>query len=226
MSLFTIDEVFGGWAVAQKTHFADAVSSTGSARLAADGARRRERAIEKHPARIRPLLGFTVLYLSLIVLLPLCGLLLKCAGLGWDQFWQAVSAPRALASYRLSFGAAVCGGLINAVFGLLVAWVLVRYPFRGRRVVDAMVDLPFALPTAVAGIALTTAYAAGGMVGRPLAALGIQGAFSPFGVIIALTFIGLRSSSARSSRCWKIWIGRWRRRRPRWEPGAGRPSAA
>jgi sulfate/thiosulfate transport system permease protein len=136
-------------------------------------------------------LGFTMLYLSLIVLLPLCGLLLKSAGLGWDQFRQAVLAPRALASYRLSFGAAFCGGLINAVFGLLVAWVLVRYRFPGRRIVDALVDLPFALPTAVAGIALTTAYASGGILGRPLAALGIRSAFSPLGVVIALTFIGL-----------------------------------
>lgn len=136
-------------------------------------------------------LGFTVFYLSLLVLLPLCGLLLKSAGLGWQPFWEAVSAPRALASYRLSFGAALCGGLINAVFGLLVAWVLVRYRFPGRRVIDAMVDLPFALPTAVAGIALTTAYAGGGVLGRPLAALGVQAAFSPLGVVIALTFIGL-----------------------------------
>jgi sulfate/thiosulfate transport system permease protein len=136
-------------------------------------------------------LGFTVFYLSLLVLLPLCGLLLKSAGLGWEQFRQAVTAPRALASYRLSFGAALCSGLINAVFGLLVAWVLVRYRFPGRRVVDAMVDLPFALPTAVAGIALTTAYAGGGLLGRPLAALGIRTAFTPLGVVIALTFIGL-----------------------------------
>ncbi len=138
-----------------------------------------------------PALGFTLLYLSLLVLLPLSGLFLRSAGLGWDQFWRTVLAPRALASYRLSFGAALIGGVINAVFGLLVAWVLVRYSFPGRRVVDALVDLPFALPTAVAGIALTTAYAGSGPVGRVLERLGIRAVFTPLGVVIALTFIGL-----------------------------------
>jgi sulfate/thiosulfate transport system permease protein len=138
-----------------------------------------------------PALGFTLLYLSLLVLLPLAGLFLKSAGMGWERFWQTVSAPRALASYRLSFGASLAAGTINAFFGLIVAWVLVRYHFPGRRVVDAMVDLPFALPTAVAGIALTTAYASGGILGKPLSAAGIQAAFTPLGVTIALTFIGL-----------------------------------
>ncbi len=138
-----------------------------------------------------PALGFTVFYLSLLVLLPLSGLFLRAAGLGWDQFWRTVLSPRALASYRLSFGAALAGGAINAVFGCLVAWVLVRYRFPGSRIVDALVDLPFALPTAVAGIALTTAYAANGPLGRILAKAGIQAAFTPLGVVIAVSFIGL-----------------------------------
>jgi sulfate transport system permease protein len=138
-----------------------------------------------------PALGFTVLYLSLLVLIPLAGLFLKSASGGWESFWRTVSSPRALASYRLSFGAALAGGAVNAVFGLLVAWVLTRYRFPGRRLIDALVDLPFALPTSVAGIALTTAYAGGGILGRPLATLGICAAFTPLGVTIALTFIGL-----------------------------------
>jgi sulfate transport system permease protein len=136
-------------------------------------------------------LGFSLFYLSLVVLLPLSTLVLKSASLGWGPFWATVSAPRVLASYRLSFGAAAVGAAVNAVFGLVVVWVLVRYRFPGRRVVDALVDLPFALPTAVAGIALTTLYAENGWLGRPLAALGIKAAFTPLGVAIALTFIGL-----------------------------------
>jgi sulfate transport system permease protein len=136
-------------------------------------------------------LGFSLFYLSLVVLLPLSTLVLKSASLGGDAFWAAVASPRVLASYRLSFGAALAGALVNGVFGLVVAWVLVRYPFPGRRVVDALVDLPFALPTAVAGIALTTLYSENGWLGRPLAALGIKSAFSPLGIAIALTFIGL-----------------------------------
>ncbi len=136
-------------------------------------------------------LGFSLFYLSLVVLLPLSTLALKSASLGWEAFWAAVASPRVLASYRLSFGAALAGAVINGVFGLVVAWVLVRYPFPGRRVVDALVDLPFALPTAVAGIALTTLYSENGWLGRPLAALGIKSAFTPLGIAIALTFIGL-----------------------------------
>ena len=136
-------------------------------------------------------LGFSLFYLSLVVLLPLSTLVLKSASLGGDAFWAAVASPRVLASYRLSFGAALAGALVNGVFGLVVAWVLVRYPFPGRRVVDALVDLPFALPTAVAGIALTTLYSENGWLGRPLAALGIKSAFTPLGIAIALTFIGL-----------------------------------
>jgi sulfate transport system permease protein len=136
-------------------------------------------------------LGFALLYLSLVVLLPLSTLALKSATLGWSAFWAVVAAPRVLASYRLSFGAALGGAAMNAAFGLVVSWVLVRYRFPGRRLVDALVDLPFALPTSVAGIALTTLYAENGWLGRPLSALGIRAAFTPLGVGIALTFIGL-----------------------------------
>ena len=136
-------------------------------------------------------LGYTILYLSLIVLIPLSATFFKSAGLGWDAFWATISAPRVLASLRLSFGASLAAALINAVFGLLVAWVLVRYRFVGRRVCDALVDLPFALPTAVAGIALTAVYAGNGWLGQYLEPLGIKVAFTPLGVIVALTFIGL-----------------------------------
>jgi sulfate transport system permease protein len=136
-------------------------------------------------------LGFTIFYLSLIVLIPLSATFLKASSLTWAQFWHIVSSPRALASYRLSFGASFIGASINLFFGLLVAWVLVRYRFAGRRLLDSMVDLPFALPTAVAGIALTTIYASHGWIGQYLERIGIKGAYSPFGVVIALTFIGL-----------------------------------
>ncbi|HLI27970.1 MAG TPA: sulfate ABC transporter permease subunit CysT [Chloroflexota bacterium] len=138
-----------------------------------------------------PALGFTLLYLTLLVLLPLAMLALRAAGLSWEQFWATVTAPRALAAYRLSFGAALVSSLVNVAWGLLVAWVLVRYDFPGRRVLDALVDLPFALPTAVAGIALTALYAPEGWVGRLLALAGVQAAFTPLGVVVALTFIGL-----------------------------------
>jgi sulfate transport system permease protein len=136
-------------------------------------------------------LGFTIFYLSLIVLIPLSATFLKASSLTWAQFWHIVSSPRAVASYRLSFGASFIGASINLFFGLLVAWVLVRYKFPGRRLLDSMVDLPFALPTAVAGIALTTIYASHGWIGQYLERIGIKGAYSPFGVVIALTFIGL-----------------------------------
>jgi sulfate transport system permease protein len=139
-----------------------------------------------------PALGFTLLYLGLIVLIPLSAAFIKTFALTWDQFVSQVSAPRVLASLRLSFGAALIAAAINAVFGLLVAWVLVRHPFPGRKVVDALVDLPFALPTAVAGIALTAIYAPNGWLGRPIFELtGIKVAFTPLGVLVALTFIGL-----------------------------------
>src|SRR5689334_431864 len=136
-------------------------------------------------------LGYTILYLSLIVLLPLTAAFVKTTALTWSAFWATVTAPRVLASLRLSFGASLLGAGINAVFGLLVAWVLVRYRFPGRRIIDALVDLPFALPTAVAGIALTAVYAANGWIGSRLEPLGIKVAFTPLGVLIALTFIGL-----------------------------------
>jgi sulfate transport system permease protein len=147
-------------------------------------------------------LGLTLTYLSLIVLLPLSAAFLKTAGMSWAEFWEAVASPRVVASYRISFLASLAAASVNCVFGLVVAWVLVRYPFPGRRVVDALVDLPFALPTAVAGIALTALYAPNGWIGSlfadgtPLARLlndgqAVKIAFSEIGVFIALTFIGL-----------------------------------
>jgi sulfate transport system permease protein len=136
-------------------------------------------------------LGLTVVYLSLVVLIPLAATFLKTATLSLDAFMRAVASPRLLASYRLTFGAALAAALLNAVFGFLVAWVLVRYRFPGKRLVDAIVDLPFALPTAVAGIALATVYAENGWIGRWLAPLGVKVAFTPLGVLVALTFIGL-----------------------------------
>jgi len=138
-----------------------------------------------------PTFGYTLFYLSLIVLIPLAGVFLKTSALTLEQFWNTITSPRVLASYKLTFGAAFAGALINAVFGLLVAWVLVRYKFPGKKIVDALVDLPFALPTAVAGITLTALYAENGWIGKPLAAIGVKAAFSPLGVVIALTFIGL-----------------------------------
>jgi sulfate transport system permease protein len=136
-------------------------------------------------------LGFTVFYLCLIVLIPLSAIFIKASALSWHQFWHVVFSPRALASYRLTFGASFIGASINLVFGVLVAWVLVRYDFPLKRLFDSLIDLPFALPTAVAGIALTTIYAPNGWLGKPLAALGIKAAYSALGVAIALTFIGL-----------------------------------
>lgn len=136
-------------------------------------------------------LGFTLTYLSLIVLIPLSAVFVKTAALSWDQFVQAVAAPRVLASYKLSFGAALLAAAINVVFGLLLAWSLVRYSFPGKRLIDALVDLPFALPTAVAGIALTALYAKNGWIGQYLEPLGIKVAFTPLGVLVALIFIGL-----------------------------------
>jgi len=136
-------------------------------------------------------LGFTVFYLSVVVLIPLSTLFFKSAGLGWRDFWSEAASPRVVASYRLTFGASFLGALINGVFGLIVAWALARYDFPMRRLVDAIVDLPFALPTAVAGIALTAMYAPNGWIGRYLAPHGIRIAFAPAGILVALTFIGL-----------------------------------
>ena len=150
-------------------------------------ARRRRRVLPG----VRLSLGLTLVYLGLLVLIPLGGLFVVSARLAPEQFWQTVTAPRALAAYRLSLGASLAGAAVNAAGGLLVAWVLVRYPFPGRGLVDGLVDLPFALPTAVGGIALTAAYAPNGWLGAPLAAHGVRAAFTPLGVVIALTFIGL-----------------------------------
>ncbi len=136
-------------------------------------------------------LGFTLLYLCLIVLIPLSAAFIKTATLSWPQFWATVTTPRVVASYRLTFGASLAAALLNALFGLLVAWVLVRYRFPGKQIIDALVDLPFALPTAVAGIALTALYAGNGWIGRWFEPFGIKIAFTPLGVFVALTFIGL-----------------------------------
>jgi sulfate/thiosulfate transport system permease protein len=136
-------------------------------------------------------LGFTLFYVTLIVLVPLSAAFLKTATLTWPVFWDTVTAPRVVASYKLTFGASFAAASVNAVFGLLVAWVLVRYEFFGKRIIDALVDLPFALPTAVAGIALTALYAPNGWMGSWLEKLGIKVAFTPLGVFVALTFIGL-----------------------------------
>ena len=136
-------------------------------------------------------MGVTLSYLSLIVLIPLSAAFLKTATLSWDQFWSKIADPRALASYRLTFGASLVAAGINLLFGFLVAWVLVRYDFPGRRLIDSLVDLPFALPTAVAGIALTAIYSSKGWIGQFLEPYGIKTAYSPLGVVIALTFIGL-----------------------------------
>ena len=136
-------------------------------------------------------LGFTVFYLSLIVLIPLSAAFIKTASMSWEAFWGTVTAPRVLASFELSFGAALIAAVINAFFGLIVAWVLVRYRFAGKKLIDALVDLPFALPTAVAGIALTAVYSSKGWIGQYLEPNGIKVAFTPLGVVVALTFIGL-----------------------------------
>jgi sulfate transport system permease protein len=136
-------------------------------------------------------MGITLLYVCLLVLIPLAGVFLRASSLGWDEFWKVVASPRAIASYRLTIGASALAALVNVVFGVLVAWVLVRHPWPGARVIDALVDLPFALPTAVAGITLTSLYSANGWFGRYLEPLGVPVAFTPLGVIVALTFIGL-----------------------------------
>lgn len=147
------------------------------------------------PRRLIPGFGLTfgiaVLYLCLIVLIPLAGVFFKSAELGWSGFWDVVGSPRVLAALKLSFGTALIGAAINAVFGPLVAWVFVRYEFPGKRLLDAVIDLPFALPTAVAGIALTSLYAGNGWIGQYLEPLGIKVAFTPLGIAVACTFIGL-----------------------------------
>jgi sulfate/thiosulfate transport system permease protein len=136
-------------------------------------------------------MGYTLLYLSLIVLIPLAGLVIKSGTLGWEGFWSAAWNPRVVASYKLTFGTSLAAATINAIFGLVVAWTLVRYSVPGKKIIDALVDLPFALPTAVSGIALTAVYSENGWIGQFMEPLGIKTAFSPLGITIALVFIGL-----------------------------------
>jgi sulfate/thiosulfate transport system permease protein len=136
-------------------------------------------------------MGYTVLYLSLIVLIPLAALVIKSASLGWDSFWASAWNPRVVASYKLTFGTSLVAATVNALFGLVVAWTLVRYTLPGKKIIDALVDLPFALPTAVSGIALTAVYSQNGWIGQFMEPLGIKTAFSPLGITIALVFIGL-----------------------------------
>src|SRR6266436_5555967 len=136
-------------------------------------------------------MGFTLLYLSAIVLIPFGGLLLRTCEISWTEFWRLATTERAFAAYKLTFGASLIAASANAVFGALLAWVLVRYEFPGRRLIDAMVDFPFALPTAVAGLTLANLFAANGWLGRFLVPLGIKGAFTPLGVVIGLTFVGM-----------------------------------
>ncbi|UVW27974.1 sulfate ABC transporter permease subunit CysT [Massilia sp. H6] len=149
----------------------------------------------KSPGRVIPgfgiSLGFTLFYLALIVLIPLSAVFLKTFTMTWEAFWSAVTSERVMASYRLSFGTSLIAAFINVIFGGIVAWVLVRYSFPGKRIIDALVDLPFALPTAVAGITLTALYSHNGLIGEQLAKIGIKVAFTPLGVLVALTFIGL-----------------------------------
>ena len=136
-------------------------------------------------------LGYTVIYLSLIVLIPLSALFLRTATMGWTEFWKIVLDPRVVASYKLTFGTSLLAALVNAIFGFIVAWTLVRYQFPGKKLIDALVDLPFALPTAVSGIALTAIYAKNGWIGGWLEMVGIKAVYTPLGILIALTFIGL-----------------------------------
>ncbi len=136
-------------------------------------------------------MGITMLLLGLVVLLPLSTLFFRSSTLGWSGFWSTVTSPRVLASLRLTFSCSLAGALLNSIFGLVVAWVLVRYDFIGKKIIDGIVDLPFALPTAVAGITLTTLYSANGWAGQWLSKIGVQAAYNPLGITIALTFIGL-----------------------------------
>lgn len=163
------------------------IPPAGSPPVRAPFGRRRFRVLPGFPLA----LGYSVAYLALIVLIPLAAVFLKSSGLGWSGFFHVVTQPRVLASFRLSFGASLVAATINLVFGLIFAWVLVRYRFPGRRLIDALIDLPFALPTAVAGIALATLYSRNGWIGAWLDPLGIEVAYTPLGVLVALVFIGL-----------------------------------
>jgi len=168
-----------------------ASASPASPSLSANAPARRGRGAKRVLPGFGLTLGYTLFYLSVIVLIPLTALIFKTFELSWTQFWEAVASPRVVASYKLTFGASFAAALVNLVFGLLIAWVLVRYKFPGKKIVDALVDLPFALPTAVAGISLTALLAGNGWVGQYLEPLGIQLAFNPNGIVIALIFIGL-----------------------------------
>jgi sulfate transport system permease protein len=168
-------------------------------------------------------LGYTLVYLSLLVLIPLGALFLKTTELTWEQFWTIITAPRVFAALKLSFGTALIAALINGVIGTLLAWVLVRYRFPGRKVIDAMIDLPFALPTAVAGIALTALYAPNGMIGRFATELGFKIAYTPLGITLALTFVVL--PFVVRSRCWRTSPARSRKPPPAWAPSRCRYSA-
>src|ERR1044071_3532345 len=136
-------------------------------------------------------MGFTLFYLSAIVLIPIAGLFLKTLEISWHEFWRLATTERALAAYKLTFGASLVAALANAAFGTILAWVLVRYEFSGKRFIDALIDFPFALPTAVAGLTLANLFAENGWLGQWLVPLGIKGAFTPLGVVIALTFVGM-----------------------------------
>ena len=168
-----------------------ASASPASPSLGATAPARRGRGAKRVLPGFGLTLGYTLFYLSIIVLIPLSALIFKTFELTWAQFWDAVSSPRVVASYQLTFGASFMAACVNLVFGLLIAWVLVRYKFPGKKIVDALVDLPFALPTAVAGISLTALLAGNGWVGQYLEPLGLQLAFTPKGIVIALIFIGL-----------------------------------
>jgi sulfate/thiosulfate transport system permease protein len=168
-----------------------AYAPTASPSTGTTAPRRRARGAKRVLPGFGLTLGYTIFYLSIIVLIPLSALVFKTFELSWEQFWQAVSAARVVASYKLTFGASFFAACVNLVFGLLIAWVLVRYQFPGKKIVDALVDLPFALPTAVAGISLTALLAGNGWVGQYLEPLGIKLAFTPNGIVIALIFIGL-----------------------------------
>ena len=136
-------------------------------------------------------MGFTLFYLSALVIIPIGGLVVRTLGLSWAEFWELATTDRALAAYKLTFGASLIAALANAIFGTLLAWVLTRYEFPGRRIIDAMVDFPFALPTAVAGLTLANLFAANGWLGKYLVPLGVKGAYTPLGIVIALTFVGM-----------------------------------
>ena len=171
-------------------------------------------------------LGYSVSYLSLIVLIPLSALVARGVGQPFSEFRAAVFDPRTLAAWRLTFGTTLAASLVNAVFGLIVAWTLVRYDFPGRKLLDTLIDLPFALPTAVSGIALTAIYAPNGWVGRWLEALGIKAAYTPFGIVIALSLSASRSSCAPFSPPLKTSIRPSKRRRPSWVHRVSPRSAA